>query len=57
MLNTWPSRWGASPRRIEKEEEALSGSEYLAEGRISKYHKLINVIVDTKQLLFCAGHT
>eukprot|EP00494_Astrolonche_serrata_P000663 UN00668 len=25
----WPSRWGASPRRIEKEEEALSGSEYL----------------------------
>lgn len=31
MLNTWPSRCGASPRRIEKDDEALSGSEYLAE--------------------------
>jgi hypothetical protein len=32
VLNTWPSRCGELPRRIEKEEPALSGSECLVEG-------------------------
>jgi hypothetical protein len=41
LLNTWPSRCGASPRRIEKEEEALSGSEYLGGKEETKVHKSV----------------
>jgi hypothetical protein len=31
VSNTWPSRCGELPRRIEKEEPALSGSECLVD--------------------------
>lgn len=37
-IYTSPSRCGASPRRIEKEDEALSGSEYLHGGKSKIKH-------------------